>query len=237
MPDGSVKVASILNQSMSRTRSNKDGQHEELVRQAQAGNERAYELLVILHQSRLAILVRRYFPGDEDTVSDVMQEVFLKAWRSLRTFRGNSRFYTWLYSIAVNVSRNYLSDRARKHKREVYIGDDAMEEIEDPAWQTLPEHHYQQSNQRAYILAAIDGLPVTIREAFCLREEGFNYKDIARMTDCPVNTVKTRVFRGRAMLAAKLEAVATPSSSGGGAVKISPPDKPSSPVDIRGKQT
>ena len=175
--------------------------HERLVEKARNGDEKAYGLLVMLYQVRLAAALRRYFPNDEDAVADVLQEAFFKAWKSLPTFKGDSGLFTWLYRIAINVAHDQLSEMKRRSRREVDMERQQVVEIADPSQVTLPDFSYENAHRFTAIIAGIDKMPPNIQEAYCLREEGFSYSEIADMMECPLNTVRTRIFRARTMLA------------------------------------
>ncbi|RKF18600.1 RNA polymerase sigma factor RpoE [Alginatibacterium sediminis] len=170
-----------------------------LVERVQRGDKSAFNLLVSRYQQRIAGLVSRYVahPGD---VADVTQEAFIKAYRSLPNFRGESAFYTWLYRIAVNTAKNYLTAQGRRppandvelEDAEYYDGSDAMREHESPESLLLTEEIQTE------IFRTIDALPEELRVAITLREiDGLSYDEISNVMGCPVGTVRSRIFRAR----------------------------------------
>ena len=170
-----------------------------LVRKCQQGDKGAFELLVIKYQRRIFNVILGVV-RNRDIVEDLAQETFLNAYRSIGGFKGNSSFYTWIYRIAVNVSINYLS----KQKKAVFVDEGVMETeavvSKSPAGSS-PERNVQGSEFVADLSRAMDLLPEDIRVAVALREyEGLSYQEIADVTDSPVGTVRSRIFRGRAML-------------------------------------
>lgn len=173
------------------------GTDKELVRQVQKGDKRAFDLLVLRHQHKVAGLVSRYV-RDADAVRDVVQEVFIKAFRAVPRFRGDSAFYTWLYRIAVNTSKNWVVARHRQPTQslETEEGDELplerLRDIEDP------ESQLRRGEMERIINEVIDGLPQELRSAVTLREyDGLSYEEIAEIMDCPVGTVRSRIFRAR----------------------------------------
>jgi len=172
---------------------------QELVEQVQKGNKNAFNLLVIRHQNKVMNIVARYVKNSGD-VADVTQEAFIKAYRALPNFRGESAFYTWLYRIAVNSAKNYLTSQGRKppasdvdaSEADYYDGSDALKENNSPERALLSEELQQK------LFAAIDALPEDLRSAITLREiEGLSYEEIAAVMECPVGTVRSRIFRAR----------------------------------------
>jgi RNA polymerase sigma-70 factor (ECF subfamily) len=179
---------------------------QDLVRRVQRGDKAAYDLLVIKYQHRIVHLVNRYVK-DPDEAQDVAQEAFIKAYRALGDFRGDSAFYTWLYRIAINTAKNYLQARTRRsYDYEVDIQE--AEQIENaPQLKMIdtPEHEVLNQELVNVIEAAIDGLPDEMRTAIMLREfEGMSYDEIAQTMDCPVGTVRSRIFRAREAINEKL---------------------------------
>lgn len=170
-----------------------------LVRRAQAGDRRAFDLLVLRYQHRLAKLIARYV-RDHSEVMDVAQESFIKAYRALPNFRGDSAFYTWLYRIAINTAKNYLVSRSRRTlESAVEIGDAEQysdtDELRDFA---TPERIAMRDEIERTVIAAIDDLPEDLRVAISLREQdGMSYQDISVTMDCPIGTVRSRIFRAR----------------------------------------
>lgn len=170
-----------------------------LVKQVQSGNKNAFNLLVVRHQNKVMNIVARYVKNSGD-VADVTQEAFIKAYRALPNFRGESAFYTWLYRIAVNSAKNYLTSQSRKppasdvdaQEADFYDGSDALKENASPE-KTLLSQELQ-----AKLFGAIDNLPDDLRAAITLREiEGLSYEEIASVMECPVGTVRSRIFRAR----------------------------------------
>lgn len=179
---------------------------QQLVDRVLSGNKSAFNLLVLRYQHRVAALVAR-FVHDPHEVEDVCQEAFIKAYRALPLFRGESAFYTWLYRIAVNTAKNYLVSRNRRPPANDVEVDEAelsevgsvLREIESPEASLTTEKLKQAIN------AAIDGLPEDLRTAFTLREfSGLSYEDITEVMDCPVGTVRSRIFRAREAIDKKI---------------------------------
>ncbi|MFC3031891.1 RNA polymerase sigma factor RpoE [Pseudoalteromonas fenneropenaei] len=171
----------------------------ELVKRVQQGDKNAFNLLVAKYQNKVAALISRYVSSHGD-VPDVAQETFIKAYRALPNFRGESAFYTWLYRIAVNCSKNYLVATGRKppandidaEEAEVY---DGAEQLRSNA---SPENLLLSDEVKEVIFRTIDGLPEDLKTAITLREiEGLSYEEIAVVMDCPVGTVRSRIFRAR----------------------------------------
>ena len=172
---------------------------EQLVERVQRGDKNAFNLLVKKYQHKVVNLVARYVnnPGD---VPDVAQEAFIKAYRALGNFRGDSAFYTWLYRIAINTAKNYLVSRGRRppdsdvsaEDAEFYEGDHALKDIESP------ERAMLRDEIEATVHRTIQQLPEDLRTALTLREfDGLSYEDIANVMQCPVGTVRSRIFRAR----------------------------------------
>ena len=165
----------------------------------QGGDKRAFDLLVMKYQNRIVKLVSR-FVHDPMEAQDVAQEAFIKAYRAIDGFRGDSAFYTWMYRIATNAAKNYL---VSQNRRPPAVGVDAME-AEQYAVDTrlkekaTPESLVVTDELKAVIFKAIESLPGDLREAITLREmECMSYEDIAVIMDCPVGTVRSRIFRAR----------------------------------------
>ena len=178
-----------------------------LVRRVQRGDKRAFDLLVSKYQLRLAKLVGRLV-SDRAEAQDVVQEAFIKAYRALPNFRGDSAFYTWLYRIAVNAAKNHLVARSRRPPGgDVDITDGDVEEagvvMADIA---TPESYAARDQLQAALARALDELPEDLRTALTLCEmEGLSYDEIARVLDCPIGTVRSRIFRARRALDVKLK--------------------------------
>jgi RNA polymerase sigma-70 factor (ECF subfamily) len=172
---------------------------QQLVARVQKGDSRAFDMLVLKYQHRIFGLISRYV-HDADEIQDVAQEAFIKAYRALPGFRGDSAFYTWLYRIAINTAKNYLVSRSRRppgsdvdvEDAEYYEGGALLHEIE------TPENALFGAELKAVVERAIGQLPEDLRTAVTLREfDGLSYEDIAEIMDCPVGTVRSRIFRAR----------------------------------------
>lgn len=184
---------------------NKDSD-QQLVERTLNGNQAAFNLLVLRYQHKVAGLIAR-FVKDPHEVEDVAQEAFIKAYRALHLFRGDSAFYTWLYRIAVNTAKNHLVSRGRRPPSTDFDLDDA-ELVEDTsALRDIdsPEGLLQKAHLEKLINEAIDELPEDLRTAFTLREfSGLSYEDITEIMDCPVGTVRSRIFRAREAIDKKI---------------------------------
>ena len=179
---------------------------QQLVDEVMAGNKNAFNLLVMRYQHRVAALIAR-FVQDPQEVEDVAQEAFIKAYRALPLFRGDSAFYTWLYRIAVNTAKNYLVARSRRPPAQ----DLEIDEVEPTETGSVlheiesPEGSLSTSELKAAIEAAVDSLPEELKTAFILREfSGLSYEDITEVMDCPVGTVRSRIFRAREAIDRKI---------------------------------
>jgi len=182
---------------------------QELVVRVQQGDKKAFDLLVLKYQLRLSKLVSRFLRNQSD-VPDVVQEAFIKAYRALPNFRGESAFYTWLYRIAINTAKNHLVAQSRKNPANSIDVQDA-EDYGASEWlkeYATPEREALASELEATIHEAMGALPSDLREAITLREiEGLSYEDIAAVMDCPIGTVRSRIFRAREAIDAKLEPI------------------------------
>jgi RNA polymerase sigma-70 factor (ECF subfamily) len=172
---------------------------QQLVERVQRGDKRAFDLLVLKYQHKILGLVVR-FVRDPHEAQDVAQEAFIKAYRALANFRGDSAFYTWLYRIAINTAKNYLVSRGRRppetdvsaEDAEFYDGDHGLKDLESP------ERLLLRDEIEATVHSAIAQLPEDLRTALTLREfDGLSYEDIAAVMRCPVGTVRSRIFRAR----------------------------------------
>jgi RNA polymerase sigma-70 factor (ECF subfamily) len=186
---------------------NPDDTDQELVRRVQAGDQTAFNLLVLKYQHRVLKLVGR-FVNDAAEAEDVAQEAFLKAYRALASFRGDSAFYTWLYRIAINTAKNALvSQRRRPVDFDLDLQDpeqyDRQAKLKDA---DTPEGVLLTDEIRAVVEEAMEQLPEDLRTAIVLRElEGLSYEEIAEAMDCPVGTVRSRIFRAREAIDKKLK--------------------------------
>lgn len=180
---------------------------ENLVKQTQRGDKTAFNLLVIKYQHRVAKLVSRFVHNHEEA-EDVVQEAFIKAYRAIGNFRGESQFYTWLYRIAVNTAKNYLVSRNRRPPASDLDAEEAetmsvgarMSDI------ATPERNMLADEIASTLRRVIEELPEDLRTALTLREfEGLSYDDIANAMGCPVGTVRSRIFRAREAIDAQLK--------------------------------
>lgn len=172
---------------------------QQLVVRVQKGDSRAFDMLVLKYQHKIMALISRYV-HDSSEVQDVAQEAFIKAYRALPKFRGDSAFYTWLYRIAINTAKNHLVSRSRRPPGSGVDIEDAEYYDEGSALRDLetPESSLFREELKEVIEAAISGLPEDLRTAVTLREfDGLSYEDIADIMDCPVGTVRSRIFRAR----------------------------------------
>lgn len=178
-----------------------------LVERAQKGDKRAFELLVSKYHRKLGRLLSRMV-RDAAEVEDITQEAFIKAYRALPGFRGESAFYTWLYRIAINTAKNHLVAQSRRppsddidaQDAEQFAGDTGLKEY------ATPEHMVLRDEIEQTIAAAIEDLPEELRTAITLREfEGLSYEEIAAAMDCPIGTVRSRIFRAREAIETRLK--------------------------------
>jgi RNA polymerase sigma-70 factor (ECF subfamily) len=180
---------------------------QQLVERAQRGDKRAFELLVLKYQRKLGRLLSR-FVRDSAEVEDVTQEAFIKAYRALPSFRGESAFYTWLYRIGINTAKNYLVALGRRAPTTTGFDNEEAEGFEDAEQlrdSSTPESELEGKEIAATVNHAMDALPADLRTAITLREiEGLSYEEIASVMNCPVGTVRSRIFRARDAIAAEL---------------------------------
>ncbi len=172
---------------------------QELVARVQKGDKSAFDLLVRKYQHKIAKLVSRYV-YDRTEVEDVTQEAFIKAYRAMAGFRGESAFYTWLYRIAINTAKNYLVSQGRRLPTTDIESEEAEQSAEGSVLREIatPEHTLLTSEIAQTVAAAMEALPEDLRTAITLREiEGLSYDEIAAVMDCPIGTVRSRIFRAR----------------------------------------
>ena len=186
---------------------------QRLVESAQRGDKRAFELLVEKYQRKLARLLSR-FVRDPGELEDVTQEAFIKAYRALPSFRGDSAFYTWLYRIGVNTAKNYLMAMGRRAPTSTeVVAEDAEGYAEGELLRDIntPESLLLSKEIAGTVNAAIEALPEELRSAIQLRElEGMSYEDIAKLMECPIGTVRSRIFRAREAIAERLKPLLDP---------------------------
>jgi RNA polymerase sigma-70 factor (ECF subfamily) len=179
----------------------------QLVARAQRGDKRAFELLVEKYQRKLARLLSRFI-RDPAEVEDVTQEAFIKAYRALPAFRGDSAFYTWLYRIGINTAKNYLMAMGRRAPTSTEVEAEEAEGFEEGEQLrdiNTPESVLLSNEIAQTVNATIESLPEELRRAIQMREiEGMSYEDIAQAMDCPIGTVRSRIFRAREAIAEQL---------------------------------
>lgn len=177
-----------------------------LVQRVQAGEKRAFDLLVIKYQHKVTSLISRYIK-DWSECQDVAQETFIRAYRAVGNFRGDSQFYTWLYKIAVNTAKNHLVSMGRRPPSDDVDAIDAVQfdgggRLRDT---DTPEHELMRQEIEQTVAATVEALPDELRMAITLREvEGLSYEEIAAAMDCPIGTVRSRIFRARDAIDQKL---------------------------------
>lgn len=180
---------------------------QQLVERVQKGDKKAFDLLVLKYQHKVLAVVGR-FVRDHSEAQDVAQEAFIKAYRALPNFRGDSAFYTWIYRIAINTAKNYLVARNRRppasdvdvDDAEYYSGNEAIHEM------NTPERNLLRDELQATIERAFAELPPDLRTAVTLREiDGLSYEEISEVMECPVGTVRSRIFRAREAIDRKIK--------------------------------
>jgi RNA polymerase sigma-70 factor (ECF subfamily) len=182
---------------------------KQLVERVQRGDKRAFDLLTLKYQHKIVGLVGRYI-RDADEVMDVTQEAFIKAYRALPRFRGDSAFYTWLYRIAINTAKNHLVSRSRRPP-DTDIDVDGEFQADSAVLRDVasPDNQLASDELERTIFKAIDDLPEELRVAVTLREfEGMSYEEIAEVMECPVGTVRSRIFRAREAIERSIAALA-----------------------------
>jgi RNA polymerase sigma-70 factor, ECF subfamily len=180
---------------------------QQLVERAQRGDKHAFELLVSKYQRKLGRLLSRFI-RDPAEVEDVAQEAFIKAYRALPSFRGDSAFYTWLYRIGINTAKNYLVAMGRRAPTTTEFDSEEAENFEDGDQLrdlNTPEAELMTRQIAATVNQTMEELPEELRTAITLREiEGMSYEDIANVMNCPIGTVRSRIFRARETIADRL---------------------------------
>jgi RNA polymerase sigma-70 factor (ECF subfamily) len=180
---------------------------QQLIERVKRGEKSAFDLLVLKYQQRIINLVSRFVRNPTDAL-DVTQEAFIKAYRALPNFRGESAFYTWMYRIAVNTAKNHLAVQSRRpfeaeqdiSEIEQIEGDNALKEY------ATPENLLLRDELQATVINAIDNLPDDLQMAITLREvEGLSYDEIATVMECPIGTVRSRIFRAREAIDSQLK--------------------------------
>lgn len=177
-----------------------------LVERVQQGDKKAFNLLVSRYQNKVAGLLTRYISPND--IPDVVQESFIKAYRSIGSFRGDSAFYTWLYRIAVNTAKNYLTAQGRRPPSEDILAEDAESYDVGTNLRVMdtPENEMLSNELKNIVFDTIKGLQEDLRTAITLREiEGLSYEEIAEIMDCPVGTVRSRIFRAREIIESKVK--------------------------------
>lgn len=194
-----LQSESMTSVTKARTPASEDSHTDrQLVARVQHGERAAFDLLVIRYQSRVASIISRYIQDSQD-VLDLTQESFVKAYRAIGRFRGESAFYTWLYRIAVNTAKNHLESRGRRPQAVMEV-EDAEQLDAAPGLRELgsPERQMQRDQLQQAIDRALNELPEELRSALLLREfDGLSYEDIATVLECPIGTVRSRIFRAR----------------------------------------
>ncbi len=177
-----------------------------LVERVQKGEKRAFDLLVRKYQHKVIGVISRYV-SDWSECQDVAQEAFMRAYRAMAAFRGDSQFYTWMYKIATNTAKNHLVSQGRRPPADDIAIDDAVQldggmRLKDRA---TPEHELMRQEIEQTVFATVEQLPEDLKTAITLREvDGLSYEEIAEKMNCPIGTVRSRIFRARDAIDAKL---------------------------------
>lgn len=204
--DGRSNQAAADHAASGRATPNEAASDRALVARVQAGDNTAFDLLVRKYQHRIAALIGRYV-ADWSECQDVAQETFIRAYRALRNFRGDSQFYTWLYKIAVNTAKNHLVSHSRRPPTDDI---DAVDAVNFESGGRLrdtdtPEHELLRQEIEQVVAEAVAALPGELRAAITLREvDGLSYEEIAQQMSCPIGTVRSRIFRAREAIDEKL---------------------------------
>lgn len=178
----------------------------ELVKRVQRGDKTAFDLLVLKYQHRIGAVIGRFVPDYAES-QDIAQESFIRAYRAIGNFRGDSQFYTWLYRIAVNTAKNHLAANKRRPPSSDVEAEDAehfagAQRLRD---NDTPEHELLRQEIAREVSATVAELPEELRQAIILREmDGLSYEEIAETMDCPIGTVRSRIFRAREAIDARL---------------------------------
>jgi len=180
---------------------------QQLVERAQRGDKHAFELLVAKYQRRLGRLISRFVRNTAEA-EDLMQEAFIKAYRALPAFRGDSAFYTWLYRIGINTAKNHLLAQGRRAPTSTPFDAEEAEAFEDASLLhevATPENELMSKQVVEVVNSSLQQLPEDLRTALTLREiEGLSYEEIAAVMNCPIGTVRSRIFRAREVVATNL---------------------------------
>ncbi len=210
-----MKVAKeFASQNVGTARMGEGKADQDLVERVQRGDKKAFDLLVLKYQHRIVKLISRYIRDDAE-VLDVAQEAFIKAYRALPRFRGDSAFYTWLYRIAINTAKNFLVSQGRRPPASDIDADEAEQFMSAAALKDIntPERLLLKDEIEETVYKAIEQLPEDLRTAITLREmEGLSYEEIAHAMDCPVGTVRSRIFRAREAIDKKLAPLVGPAA-------------------------
>lgn len=188
------------------TRTGENELDSALVERVQGGDKRAFDLLVRKYQHKVIGLISRYVRSHPEC-EDIAQEAFVRAWRAIGSFRGESAFYTWLYKIAVNTAKNHLVAMKRRPPADDIDASDAVfmggaERMQDSA---TPEREMMRQEIEQSVFSTVQALPEELRTAITLREvEGLSYEEIAETMGCPIGTVRSRIFRAREAIDQKL---------------------------------
>ena len=181
---------------------------KKLVERVKRGDKRAFDILTLKYQHKIVALISRYL-NDVDEVMDITQEAFLKAYRALPSFRGDSAFYTWLYRISINTAKNHLVSRSRRPPdTDIDVDGEFQADFVVLKDESGPENTLAKDQLEKVIFSAMDELPEDLKLALSLREfEGLSYEEIAEVMECPVGTVRSRIFRAREAIEKRIAAI------------------------------